>query len=212
LKKAKSRSLVVVSMSETEPTETLNPAPENALENASGAAAPVAAAPAEPAPTPATDAVATAKKEAADNYERYLRAVADLENFRRRTVREKDELRQYATSRVLEDLLPVMDNLALGLAATKQPGADLKVLANGVELVLNQLKSALASHGLKEINPVGQPFDANFHESLSAQPSPDVPEGSVVTVIRTGFALNGRLLRPASVVVSNGPARNEATN
>ena len=159
---------------------------------------------AEPAVNAATDALAAAKKEAADNYERYLRSVADLENFRRRTVREKDELRQFAASRVLEDLLPVMDNLALGLAATKQPGADLKSLAGGVELVLNQLKSALSNHGLKEINPVGQTFDANFHESISAQASADVPEGSVTNVVRTGFTLNGRLLRPASVVVSSG--------
>src|SRR6185312_4132343 len=109
--------------------------------------------------------------------------------------------------RVLEDLLPVMDNLLLGLTAAKQPGADAKALANGVELVFNQLKSALANHGLKEISPLGQPFDANQHESLSAQPSATVPEGSVVTVVRTGYSLNGRLLRPAAVVVSSGPAK-----
>src|SRR5882724_10573418 len=72
------------------------------------------------------DALAAAKKEAADNYERYLRVAAVLENFRRRAVREKEELRLFATSRVLEDLLPVLDNLALGLAAAKQPNADLK--------------------------------------------------------------------------------------
>jgi molecular chaperone GrpE len=66
------------------------------------------------------------------------------------------------------------------------------------------LKSALVTHGLKEISPLGQAFDANLHESLSAQPSPTVPEGNVMTVVRTGYSLNGRLLRPASVVVSSG--------
>src|SRR5476651_863681 len=96
--------------------------------------------------------LAAAKKEAADNYERYLRVAADLENFRRRTVREKDELRLYASSRVLEDMLPVLDNLSLALAAARQPEADLKSLLGGLDLVLQQLKSALASHGLKEIN------------------------------------------------------------
>lgn len=192
-------------MPESEATDTLNTAPDAAKSTA----APAAAAPAEPVAPPASDPLAEAKKEAAGNYERYLRAVADLENFRRRTVREKDELRQFAATRVLEDLLPVMDNLALGLAATKQPGADLKTLAGGVELVLNQLKSALANHALKEINPTGQPFDANFHESISAQPSAEVPEGSVLAVVRSGFTLNGRLLRPASVVVSSGPAKEE---
>jgi molecular chaperone GrpE len=103
----------------------------------------------------------------------------------------------------------VMDNLALGVASAKQPGADLKALAGGVEMVLAQLKSALASHGLKEISPLGQPFDANLHESISAQPSATVPEGNVVTVVRTGYSLNGRLLRPAAVIVSSGAAKKD---
>lgn len=177
-------------MPSSDSTDTINPNP--------------AADPGAAKDVPATDALATAKQEAAQNYDRYLRAVADLENFRRRAVREKDELRQFATARVLEDLLPVLDNLALGLAAAQQPGADLTALAGGVELVLTQLKSVLTSHGLKEIHPLGQPFDANFHEALSAQPSPTVPEGSVMTVVRTGYALSGRLLRAAAVIVSSG--------
>ena len=110
---------------------------------------------------------------------------------------------------MLEDLLPVMDNLALGLNAAKQPGADLKTLSGGVDMVLTQLKSALSNHGLKEISPLGQPFDANLHEALSAQPSPTVPEGNVVTVVRTGYSLNGRLLRPAAVIVSSGAAKKD---
>jgi molecular chaperone GrpE len=182
-------------MSSPDSTDTLNPDPSAEAAPAKGAAAP--------------DALAAAKQEAAENYDRYVRSVADLDNFRRRTVREKDELRQFATARVLEDLLPVMDNLALGLTAAKQPGADFKALASGVDLVLTQLKSVLANHGLKEIHPLGQPFDANFHESISAQPSPTIPEGIVVTVVRTGYALNGRLLRPAAVIVSSGTAKKD---
>src|SRR5687768_3375043 len=184
----------------SESTDTLNSGQSNVPENA-GAVSPAA----EPAVT--AEALAAAKKEASENYNRYLRSVADLENFRRRTVREKDELRQFAASRVLEDLLPVLDNLGLGLAAAKQPGADLSKLTGGIEMVLTQLKSALSNHGLKEINPAGQPFDANLHESISAQPSSTVPDGNVVTVVRPGFSLNGRLLRPASVVVSSGPGK-----
>ncbi len=165
-----------------------------------------------PAATDTMDAalpaeLAAAKAEAAANYEKFLRAVADLENFRRRAVREKDELRQFAASGVLEDLLPVMDNLGLAVTAAKQPTAEIKSLVGGVEMVLTQLKSALATHGLKEINPAGQTFDANQHESLSAQPSAEIPEGNVLTVVRPGFSLNGRLLRPASVVLSSGPAK-----
>jgi molecular chaperone GrpE len=194
-------------MPESELTVAPNATPAAAPAAASAAPAPETPAPAAPA---AEDALAAAKKEAADNYQRYLRAAADLENFRRRTVREKDELRQFAASRVLEDLIPVMDNLALGVAAARQPSADLQTLVGGVELVLSQFKSALAGHGLKEINPAGQAFDANFHESISALPSAEVAEGIVLSVVRTGYVLNGRLLRPASVVVSSGPDKEES--
>jgi len=175
-------------------------------DNVTPDAAPAPVAPENPAPTP-EEQLAAAKAEAAAHYDRFMRAAADHENFRKRVAREKDELRQLAGARVLEDLLPVLDNLGLGLAAARQPNADLAALTGGVELVLTQLKSALANHGLKEINPVGQPFDAHQHEALSQQPSAEAPEGTVLTVIRTGYALNGRLLRPASVVVSSGPAK-----
>jgi molecular chaperone GrpE len=200
-------------MPEPKSTAILNNLIATEPDAAGNAASPEAKTAPEPAPSVAKtveDALAAAKQEAAASQDRYLRAVADLENFRRRTVREKEELRLYATSRVLEDLLPVLDNLALGLAAAKQPGADATSLAGGVELVLTQFKAALAGHGLKEINPAGQPFDAHLHEAISAQPSAEVPEGHVVTVVRTGFSLNGRLLRPAAVVVSGAPAKNEA--
>jgi molecular chaperone GrpE len=162
-----------------------------------------AAAGAPPAPA-GTDALSAAKKEAADNLDRYLRTAADLENFRRRTVRDKDELRLFGVSKLLEDLLPALDNLGLGLAAARQPGADLKALAGGVELVQQQLKAALARHGLVEVNPVGLPFDPHQHEAISHLPSAEVKAEHVLTVVRPGYSLNGRLLRPASVVVSSG--------
>jgi len=186
----------------SESTDTLNSGQPNAAEQP-------AAVPPSGEPAVTAEALSASKNEAAENYNRYLRAVADLENFRRRTVREKDELRQFAASGVLEDLLPVVDNLTLALGASKQPNADLKNLTGGVEMVLAQLKSAMATHGLKEINPAGQAFDANLHEAISAQPSAEVPDGNVMTVVRPGFSLNGRLLRPASVVVSSGAAKEE---
>ena len=168
-------------------------------------AAPAPAAPESAASADLAAQLATAKKEAADNYDRFMRTAADLENLRKRTLREKEELRLYSASRVLEDLLPVMDNLALGLTAAKQPNADLKTLTGGVDMVLTQFKSALGNHGLKEIHPAGQPFDPHQHEALSHAPSPDVQAEHVLNVIRTGYSLNGRLLRPASVIVSSGP-------
>ena len=154
--------------------------------------------------------LAEAKAAASKTHDHYLRAMADLENFRRRAVREKDELRQFATGKVLEDLLPVLDNLSLGLTAAKAPNADLKKLIDGIDMVLVQLKNALSNHGLKEVNPVGQKFDPHQHESISSLPSAEVPEGSVSQVVRIGYSLNGRLLRPASVVLSSGPAKTEA--
>lgn len=150
--------------------------------------------------------LAAAKKSAAENHNHYLRAMADLDNYRKRAMREKDELRQYAASRLLEDLLPSLDNLALGLSAAKQPNADPKTIVGGVEMVLNTLKTALAGHGLKEINPLGQPFDPHQHEAISHLPSAEIPAESVMNVVRSGYLLNGRLLRPATVVISSGPA------
>lgn len=166
----------------------------------------------EPAPVPLgaipgpDDLLAAVKKEATANYDRYMRAVADLENYRKRTIREKDELRQYAASNVVEDIIPILDNLSLGLAAARQQ-TDVKAIVEGVGHVLEQFKSTLAKHGLKEINPQGQAFDPNQHDCISHQPSAEVPEEKVSQVVRFGYALNGRLLRPASVVVSSGPAK-----
>jgi molecular chaperone GrpE len=185
-------------MSEASQTESTNTTPTAA--SPEPAVAPVAAIPGP------DELLAMAKKEAAANYDRYMRAVADLENFRKRTVREKDELRQFATANVVEDIIPILDNLSLGLAAARQQ-TDVKAIVDGIGHVLEQFKGTLGRHGLKEINPQGQPFDHNLHDCISHQPSPDIPEEKVSQVVRLGYSLNGRLLRPASVVVSSGPAK-----
>ncbi len=191
-------------MSEPNPTETTNTNPAETPEPAA-----TTPNPAIPAPD---EQLAAAKKEAAANYDRYMRAVADLENFRKRTAREKDELRQFAASGVVEDIIPILDSLGLGLAAAKQQ-SDVKSIVEGVGFVLEQLKATLGRHGMKEINPLGQAFDHNLHECISHQPSPDVPAETVSQVVRLGYTLNGRLVRPASVVVSSGPAEpGEAKN
>lgn len=185
-------------MSETSQTEATNTNPVPAAPEAAPAASAVVAGPEEQ--------ILAAKKEAAANYDRYMRAVADLENFRKRTLREKDELRQFATSGLMEDVIPVIDNLSLGLAAAKQQ-TEVKGIVDGVTLVLEQFKTTLGRHGLKEVNPGGQRFDPNFHECISHQPSAEVAEEHVMQVVRPGYTLNGRLLRPASVIVSSGPAK-----
>lgn len=187
-----------------ESNEAAAQAPTVEAQEAAFAGAPGEAA--NPSAEAGGDALANARQEAAAAQDRYLRALADLENFRRRSVREKDELRAFAAARVVEDLLPVMDNLALGLTAARMPNATLASMIDGIGMVATQLKSALSNHGLQEINPAGVAFDPNLHEAISQQPSADVPEGHVLQVIRIGYSLNGRLLRPATVVVSAGAA------
>jgi molecular chaperone GrpE len=166
-----------------------------------------AGTPASGAATPAVpeEQLAAVRAEAAVNHERYLRAVADLENFRKRTLRERDELRQSATAGVLDEIIPVLDNLALGLAAARQQ-TDVKAVVNGIAMVLEQFKAAVARHGLKEINPAGAAFDPHLHECIGHQASAEAAE-TVIQVVRLGYLLNGRLLRPASVIVSSGPAK-----
>jgi molecular chaperone GrpE len=178
-------------MSETPSTETKVPTPS---------AEPAASAP------KLEEQLAAAKQEAAANYDRYARAVADLENFRKRTLREKEELRQFAAAGLVEDVIPILDNLSLGLAAAKQQ-TEVKGIVDGVNLVLEQFKTTLARHGLKEISPAGLRFDPNFHECISHQPNDGIPEEHVSLVVRPGYTLNGRLVRPASVIVSSGKAK-----
>jgi molecular chaperone GrpE len=183
----------------------------DAAEKAPSAAPDAEKKPEQSADAPADSAaqLAAAKKEAAHAQDRFLRAVADLENYRRRAIREKEELRIGTGVRIVEDVLPVLDNLALGLNAARQPNADVKTLVGGVEMVLQQLKSALAKHGLVEINPLGKAFNPHEQEAISHLPSAEVAAEHVLTVVRSGFMLNGRLVRPAAVVVSSGPASKE---
>jgi molecular chaperone GrpE len=146
-----------------------------------------------------------ARAKAAENHDRYLRSVADLENFRRRSVREREELRQFATASLMEDLLPILDNLGLGIASARNQ-SDSNAIADGMAMVLDQFKGVLNRAGLVEIDPKpGDEFDPHQHESVAHQPSADVPPESILNVIRTGYSLNGRLLRAASVVLSGGP-------
>lgn len=155
--------------------------------------------------------LAAAREEARRNYEKYLRAVADWENYRRRMTREKDELRQYAVGSFIEELLPVLDNLELGLqTAANHPEA--AAVMEGFRMVADQINRLMGERGLATVNPVGEPFDPHQHESVACQPDPEKPEGVVTNVVRPGYFLNGRLLRPASVVVSSGPPPDGATD
>lgn len=139
---------------------------------------------------------------------RYLRSVADLENFRKRMARERQETLRSAAGAVIEELLPVLDHMAIGLeAAARHPEAG--EVTEGFRMVHEQLKQTLAGQGLEELRPDGERFDPNLHECVAHQPSDEVGEGCVTTTIRSGYRLRDRLLRAANVVVSSGPAGTE---
>lgn len=149
------------------------------------------------------DKLNQAAEEVNAHKERYLRTVADLENYRKRALREKEEARKQATCGLLEDLLPIMDNFKLGLQSAGQHEGG-NVFAEGFKMILNQMDSVLKQNGLEEINPDGAVFDPNFHESIAHLPSDSVKDGHILEVHRIGYKIQERLLRPAQVVVSSG--------
>ena len=133
----------------------------------------------------------------------YLRSVADLENYRRRMVREKDELRKNATYSMVEDFLPIIDNMTLGIESAKKHEASEDIL-KGFEMVAAQIRSIFLSHEVEELNPIGEVFNPNVHECVSLMASDEVAENHIINVVRVGYQLKERLLRAASVVVSSG--------
>ena len=143
---------------------------------------------------------------AAQYYEQLLRTAADLENFKKRAARERQDAIKYANESLLEKFIPVLDNFEAALAAANAPNTSVQSLQAGVNMIQQQLKSAMSESGLEEINAAGQPFDPNLHEGLSQQETSDVPEGHVVQQVRKGYKLRERLLRPAAVIVAKKPA------
>jgi molecular chaperone GrpE len=132
-----------------------------------------------------------------------MRAAADLDNYRKRAAREKEDAIQYANVRLLERLLPVIDHFELGLAEARKAGEG-SALLSGMEMVFKQLQDFLAEQGVQTIDAVGQTFDPHQHDALAQEESADIPEGKITKQLRKGYKLKERLLRPANVVVSKG--------
>jgi molecular chaperone GrpE len=133
--------------------------------------------------------------------EGWARAQADLENFRKRAAREKEDLRRFAIEAFVDSLLPVVDSFELGVeSAATAP--DPSTIAEGMRMALGQMFSALREHGVEAVDAVGQPFDPHLHEAVAHETADDVPEGTVVRQIRRGWKLRERLIRPATVVVA----------
>jgi molecular chaperone GrpE len=148
------------------------------------------------------------RREAEENYGKFLRAAAELDNFRKRSARDVEQARKYGAERLASAILPVRDSLEAGLKAA--PAADSDAVVEGVRATLRLFDQALADAGIREISPQGELFDPNKHEALSLLPSADAPPNTVVDVVQKGYELNDRLLRAAKVIVSQGPPAGSA--
>ena len=140
-----------------------------------------------------------AEERAKNHWEQYLRALADVDNVRKRAAKDLENARQFAVERFAQDLIGVKDSLELGIA--NAPKAELASLVEGQNATLRLLAKAFEKAQIEEINPEGQAFNPEQHEAMMAQPS-DAAPNTVLAVIQRGYLLNGRLLRPARVVVS----------
>jgi len=143
--------------------------------------------------------LAEAEQQLASVKEQWLRERAEMENQRKRLGRDVEQARRFANERVLGDLLPVIDSLEAGLAVEH---AEADKLREGLQLTLKQLLKATGDHGMEMLDPAGQTFDPERHQAISMVEAPGAEPGSVVQVFQKGWALHGRLLRPAMVVVA----------
>ncbi len=156
--------------------------------------------------------VSVLEAEKHDLRDKLLRSLADMENLRRRTERDVADARAYAVSSFARDLLGVADNLRRALESLGPGGHEAldsatRLMVEGVELTERELIKTLDKHGVKKVEPLGQKFDPNLHQAMFEAPDPSQPKGHVVTVVQSGYAINGRVLRPALVGVSSGSAK-----
>jgi molecular chaperone GrpE len=161
----------------------------------------------EPQTSPEAARIAELEAEILKLKDSILRSQADQQNQQRRHRQERDELRKFATANLIEELLPALDSLELGMTSSPAQGEG-RAVAEGFRMAIQQLHSILSSQGLSEINPAGKSFDHAKHEAVAQEASETVAEGIIIKVARKGWILNDRVLRHASVIVSSGtPAK-----
>lgn len=157
---------------------------------------------------PELDPVAVLEAELAETKDRLLRQAAEMENLRRRTEREKEDMAKFAITNFARDIVTIDDNLTRTLSAVPEGAVDedpaLKSLVEGVEMTGRELANALERHGIQRIDPKGDIFDPNLHQALFEIPNPEVPAGTILEVVAPGFMIEARILRPAMVGVAKG--------
>ena len=149
-------------------------------------------------------ALEASEERAKNHWDQYLRAVAELDNVRKRAARDIEAANRYGLERLVSELLPVRDSLEQAVQSASK--ADVRTLVEGQAATLQLLARALEKHGVRVVDPQGEPFDPARHEAMMAQDSATAEPNSVLQVIQPGYELNGRLLRPARVIVSRAPA------
>jgi molecular chaperone GrpE len=154
------------------------------------------------------DVITALQAEAADFRDKWMRAHAEIDNIRKRTEREKEEIAKYAITKLARDIVGLGDNLqraigAIPVGAAEQDPA-LKSFLEGVMLTERDLLNALERHGIKRQQPMNEPFNPHLHQAVMEMPRPDVPEGTIVEVFQPGFTIEDRVLRPAMVAVAKG--------
>ncbi|QGU32862.1 nucleotide exchange factor GrpE [Thermochromatium tepidum] len=180
------------------PTDGLNAEPAATPESE-------AAQPEEPSVEELSAALDAARAEIEESRDQVLRARAELENLKRRHAQELEKVHKFALDGFVRELLQVRDSLELGCNAARDANTDVGKLREGTELTLKLLGDVMEKFGVGVVDPTGQPFDPEFHQAMSMQPRDDVPPNTVVLVIQKGYTLNGRLVRPALVMVSQAP-------
>jgi len=145
--------------------------------------------------------IAELTKQAEENMQRYLRVQADFDNFRRRTAKEREELAQYASMKLITNLLPVVDNFERAIAASAE-NSNYESLAKGVDMIFRQLEQTLSQEGLTAMTTVGEMFNPEFHQAIMQVESEEHEEGIIVEEVQKGYVLKEKVLRPAMVKVS----------
>ncbi|PJG58926.1 nucleotide exchange factor GrpE [Aeromonas cavernicola] len=146
--------------------------------------------------------LAAAQQGAVEERERAIRAVAEMENLRRRAAQDVEKAHKFALEKFAGELLPVLDNLERAIELADKESEALKPMIEGVELTLKSMQSSVAKFGLLALDPTNQPFDPNAHQAMSMIPSADVAPNTVIAVMQKGYELNGRVIRPAMVMVA----------
>ena len=147
-----------------------------------------------------------ARSKADEHWDQLMRTRAELDNLRKRSERDLENAHKFALERFSQELLQVWDSLELGHQAAQDETADVEKLREGTELTLKLLSDVMSKQGVEQIDPQDQPFNPEFHQAMTMQERDDVPANTVVGVVQKGYTLNGRLLRPAMVMVSKGGA------